>query len=144
MKIYFLSLAMLLFGALLSVAVKESSKMKVCSFFSFLSAVLIFMPAAAVLLTGIPLGQMLYMSPVLGEVEFVIDPLSAFFVIVISIMSFWGTIYANGYIKPYHNKGMNTSSHCFFLMMLIMSMLLVVTVQNALFFLISMFEERCY
>ena len=95
-----------------------------------------FIPALAVLYTGMPIGKTVYMSPLLTGVDFVIDPLSAFFVIVISLMSFLGTLYANGYMKPYLNKGMNVSSHCFFLMMLIASMLMVVTVQNALFFLI--------
>lgn len=136
MEIYFLSLGMLLLGALLSIVVKEQWKFKVCSIFSFLSAGLMFIPALAVLLTGVPIGRTIYMSPLLTGVDFVIDPLSAFFVIVISLMSFLGTLYANGYMKPYLNKGMNVSSHCFFLMMLIASMLMVVTVQNALFFLI--------
>jgi len=136
MEIYFLSLGMLLAGALLSVAVKEQWKFKVCSIFSFLSAGLMFIPALAVLFTGMPIGKTVYMSPLLTGVDFVIDPLSAFFVIVISLMSFLGTLYANGYMKPYLGKGMNVSSHCFFLMMLIASMLMVVTVQNALFFLI--------
>lgn len=136
MEIYFLALGLLLLGALLSVVVKERFKFKVCSVFSLLSAVLLLLPAAAVMLTGVPLSTTVYMSPILGDVNFVIDPLSAFFVIVISIMSFLGTVYANGYMKPYFDKGMNVSSHCFFLMMLIMSMTMVVTVQNALFFLI--------
>ena len=136
MKFYFLSLSLMLLGALISTVVKENWKLKICSVFTFLSAILMLLPAAAVLLTGIPLAQSVYMSPVLGDVNFVIDPLSAFFVIVISIMSFLGTVYANGYMKPYLAKGMNISSHCFFMMMLIASMLAVVTVQNALFFLI--------
>ena len=136
MEIYFLSLGMLLLGALLSVVVKEHWKFKVCSIFSFLSAGLMLLPAVAVLLTGVPLVKTVYLSPICGNVDFVIDPLSAFFVIVISLMSFLGTVYANGYMKPYLDKGMNVSSHCFFLMMLIASMLMVVTVQNALFFLI--------
>lgn len=136
MKIYFLSLIALLVGALLSTVAKEKWKFKICSVFSVISAILMLLPALAVLLTGTPIGQTYYMSPVLGDVSFVIDPLSAFFLIVISIMSFFGTLYANGYMKPYLDKGMNVSSHCFFLMMLIASMIAVVTVQNALFFLI--------
>ena len=136
MKIYFLSLGLLLLGALVSIVVKDSRKFKVCSIFSFLSTALMLLPAAAVMLTGVTLKQGFYMSPVLGEVNFVIDTLSAFFLIVISVMSFLGSIYANGYMKPYFEKGMNVSSHCFFFMMLIASMLMVVTVQNALFFLI--------
>ena len=136
MEIYFLALGMLLLGALLSVVVSERWKIKVCSIFSFLSTGLLLLPALAVILTGMPIGRTIYMSPILGNVDFVIDPLSAFFVLVISIMSFLGTLYANGYMKPYLNKGLNISSHCFFMMMLITSMIMVVTVQNALFFLI--------
>ncbi len=136
MEIYFLALGMLFAGGLLSVIVKEDWKFKLCSIFSLLASVLLLLPAGAVLLTGGTLAQTVYMSPILGDVEFMIDPLSAFFVLVISIMSFLGTVYANGYMKPYLNKGMNVSSHCFFLMMLLASMILVVTVQNAFFFLI--------
>ena len=136
MEIYFLALGMLFVGGLLSIIVKEDWKFKVCSIFSLIASVLLLLPAGAVLLTGGTLAQTVYMSPILGDVEFVIDPLSAFFVLVISIMSFFGTLYANGYMKPYLNKGMNVSSHCFFLMMLLVSMILVVTVQNAFFFLI--------
>lgn len=136
MEIYFLALGMLLIGALLSIVVKEQWKFKVCSIFSFLSALTMMLPAAAVMITGIPLIKTVELSPITGNVDFIIDPLSAFFLIVISIMSFFGVLYANGYMKPYLNKGMNVSSHCFFLMMLIASMTMVVTVQNALFFLI--------
>lgn len=136
MEIYFLSLGILLLGALLSVVVSERWKFKVCSIFSLVSAVLMLIPALTVLITGETKMQEFFMSPLLGEVNFVIDPLSAFFVAVISVMSFLGTVYANGYMKPYLQKGMNVSSHCFFLMMLIASMIAVVTVQNALFFLI--------
>ena len=136
MEIYFLALGILFAGALLSIIVNDNWKFKVCSVFSLLSTLLLLLPSFAVILTGMPCGQNVYMSSLLGNVSFVIDPLSAFFVIVISIMSFLGTLYANGYMKPYLNKGMNTSSHCFFLMTLIASMIMVVTVQNALFFLI--------
>ena len=136
MKIYFLSMILLLLGAIISIVVKERAKFKVCSIFTFISAVMLWIPSLLVLLTGIPMSQTFYMSPILGDVSFVIDPLSAFFVLVISTMSFFGTVYANGYMKPYFDKGMNISSHCFFLMMLIAAMIMVVTVQNALFFLI--------
>ena len=136
MEIYFLALGMLLIGALLSIVVKEQWKFKVCSIFSFLSVLTMMLPAVAVLIKGIPLIKTVELSPITGNVDFIIDPLTAFFLIVISIMSFLGVLYANGYMKPYLNKGMNVSSHCFFLMMLIASMTMVVTVQNALFFLI--------
>ena len=136
MGIYFLSLGLLLLGALISVVVSEKWKLKVCTVSSLLSTGLILLPAIAVLLTGMEIGQTVYMSPMVGYVDFRIDLLSAFFLTVISIMSFLGVLYANGYMKPYLGKGMNVSSHCFFLMMLIASMIMVVTVQSAIFFLI--------
>ena len=136
MGIYFLSLGMLLLGALLSIVVSENWKLKVCTISSLLSTGLILLPALAVILTGAELGQTIYMSPMVGYVDFRIDVLSAFFLTVISIMSFLGVLYVNGYMKPYLGKGMNISSHCFFLMMLIASMIMVVTVQSAMFFLI--------
>ena len=136
MGIYFLSLGMLLLGALLSIVVGEKWKLKVCTIASLLSTGLILLPAAVVLFTGMELGQTVYMSPIVGYVDFRIDLLSAFFITVISIMSFLGILYANGYMKQYFGKGMNISSHCFFLIMLIASMIMVVTVQSAIFFLI--------
>ena len=136
MGIYFFSIGILLLGAILSIFVKEDWKLKVCTICSLLSAGLMLIPAINVMNTGVPFGIILPTSPILGNIDIVIDALSAFFLIVISIMSSLGLIYANGYMKPYLNKGMNISSHCFFLMMLILSMIMVVTVQNALFFLI--------
>ncbi|HSA06564.1 MAG TPA: proton-conducting transporter membrane subunit [Candidatus Gastranaerophilales bacterium] len=73
---------------------------------------------------------------VIGNVNLVIDQLSAFFVVIISIISFIGVLYSIGYIKPYLNKNNNVFSHYVFLGILIVSMLLVTVVQNALAFLI--------
>ncbi len=137
MGIYFFSIVILLLGALLSVVIKDDNKkLKSCSICSVLSTILTLIPAIYTIKTGMPLQISIYASPLLGYVDIVIDALSAFFLIVISIMSSLGIIYANGYMKPYLNKGMNISSHCFSLMLLVISMMLVVTAQNALFFLI--------
>lgn len=64
------------------------------------------------------------------------DLLSSFFVLVISLITAIISIYAIGYLEPYQNKGKKLSSHCFFLPILTATMLLVVTCQNALMFLI--------
>ena len=133
---YFLALGMLLLGAIISTAVRDNLKIKICSIFSLISSVMMLIPSMFVLLTGMTIEKTIDFHSIIGNVNFVIDPLSAFFVTVISVMSFLGVIYANGYMKPYLNKGMNVSSHCLFLMMLVASMIMVVTVQNALFFLI--------
>jgi len=51
-------------------------------------------------------------------------------------MSCLGIFYANGYLKPYIEKNKNITAHLFFLTVLVASMLLVVTCQNALMFLV--------
>lgn len=136
MNYLILSIEILLFGALAALLVKENFKLKVCSIFTFIASLTALYPAGFVLFTGKTLSGSFGQTPLFGDVNFVMDPLSAVFTAVISIMSLLGVIYANGYMKPYLNKGMHTSSHCFFLMLLIASMLGVVTVQNGLAFLI--------
>lgn len=51
-------------------------------------------------------------------------------------MSFIGTIYTIGYLKPYLNTKRTIGSHYLFLSLLISSMVLIVSIQNALAFLI--------
>ena len=136
MTLYFLGIGFLLFGGLISIFLNEKDKTKLCTVFSGISTLLFLIVSIYVLLTGNVLVESVKITPFFNVVDFIIDPLSAFFVIVISIMSFLGVLYSNGYIKPYFNKGMNLSSHNFFLMTLIASMIMVVTVHNALFFLI--------
>ncbi|MCM1340067.1 MAG: hypothetical protein NC191_10385, partial [Muribaculaceae bacterium] len=130
MEYLILSIGILLVGGLLALVAKEESKLKICSVFTFISSVIALIPALIVLINGTTLEAALNFSSVFGAVRFVIDPLSAVFIAVISIMSFLGTVYANGYMQPYLKKDMHTSSHCFFFMLLIASMLGVVTVQN--------------
>lgn len=134
---YFLSGIILFFlGGLISLAFTEKYKVKIISIFSFLGTVFLSIPAINILFTGKIIEKIFYLPEPIGKIPVVIDSLSAFFIIVISFMSLLGVIYAHGYIKPYLNKNKNVSSHCLFLSLLICSMLGVVTVQNAIFFLI--------
>ncbi len=70
-----------------------------------------------------------------NTVDFVFDPLSSIFIIVISVISFLGLLYTFGYLNHYKDKKRN-KLHVFILHYFILSMLLVVTTQNALFFLL--------
>ncbi len=136
MEIYFIALSVLMIGALLQMPFKDEWKFKICSVFSGIGTLLLLIPSLYVLFGGEVLSQSIYISPVFGEINFVIDQLSAFFIMIISVMTFWGVIYANGYMKQYFATGAKTSSHCLFLILLIISMIGVVTVQNFLFFLV--------
>ena len=133
---FMLAIFILLLGGFVSLFVKNNFKLKICSIFTGISSIFSLIPAFKALFKGEVLQQAFTFSPLYGTVNFVIDPLSAIFIVIISIMSFLGLIYANGYLKPYIEKGKSISSHSLFLMLLITSMLGVVTVQNGLFFLV--------
>lgn len=126
----------ILAGGLISLMLTENHKAKIVSVFSFLGTVLITIPIVNILFAGKILEKIFYLPEPIGKVSLIIDPLSAFFILVISVMSLTGIIYSIGYIEPYLNKNKNISSHFLFLTILICSMLGVVTVQNVLLFLI--------
>jgi hydrogenase-4 component B len=69
-----------------------------------------------------------------GALRFVVDPLAAFFLLVISALSFAASIFAIGYTREYCGKK-NLALLGFFYNLFILAMLLVVTVQNAFYFL---------
>ena len=136
MEYIFISIGILLLSGFISMFLKERFKTIFCTTGTFLSSLLALYPAWKVLSTGTPLINEIYFSAIFGKIDFVIDALSAIFIVIISIMSFLGVLYSNGYLKAYFNKQMHTSSHEMFLMFLIASMMAVVTTQNGLFFLI--------
>ena len=67
-----------------------------------------------------------------------IDPLSAFFIIVVNITVLIGFLYARGYLKPYYpNKNsVDFSIHYFSYLWLYLSMIMVVMIRDGLSFLI--------
>lgn len=133
---FFIGLLILFFSGIFSCFIKRNLKTKFISIASGISSIFCLIPAIKTLLSGEILTKTIEFNQIFGEVNFVIDPLSAFFIIIISIMCLIGVIYSNGYLKPYIEKGKSINAHLLFLTMLIASMLLVVTCQNALMFLI--------
>ncbi|MEK7624872.1 MAG: hydrogenase 4 subunit B [Patescibacteria group bacterium] len=73
--------------------------------------------------------------PGLG-LSFNIDRLSAFFILIISLITFVCSVYALGYVKHYYRK-YNIGTLGFFYNTFIAGLLLVVMASNALFFLIA-------
>lgn len=96
-------------------------------------------PAAfKALIFGVPFIKTLKLgsSSIFHDINFLIDPLSGFFILIILIMGLLGLIYSKGYLKPYIEKGKSVTSHYIFFVGLILSMIGVVSCQNAFFFLI--------
>ena len=136
MEYFILSIITLLLGGIFTLIINKKYALKTCTLFSFVSAVLVLIPSFKVLLSGAPLSLSFNSSAIFGAVTLEIDTLSAIFIAIISIMSFFGTVYANGYLKPYLNINRNIPTHCFFLLLLIASMLTVTVSRNCLFFLV--------
>ena len=136
MEIFFIGILLFVLSGVFSLFCRENIKLKMITVLSFFASIFAIIPAFKTLLLGLPEGLICNWNGVFGEVPFVIDILSAFFIIIISFVSFLGVLYSNGYMKPYEGKSKKFASHCFFLPMLTASMLLVTVVQNALFFLV--------
>jgi len=133
---YYLGSLIILAGGLFSLFLPEKNRAWFATLSMGVGAVLLLIPSVNVLMVGNSLADRICFPAPIGEVRLLIDPLAAFFVVVISVMSFLCLLYSIGYLKSYREQKKSTASHLFFLNTLIFSMVLLVTVQNALFFLI--------
>lgn len=136
MTIFFFGVLLLFLSGIFSTFFAKDLKIVFTSILSTFGAILCSVPAIKVLINNEAISSTLNFSHIFGEINFTIDALSAFFVIVISIMSLMSIFYSKGYLKNYIEQGKNINSHLIFLSTLISSMLLVVTCHNALMFLI--------
>ena len=74
-----------------------------------------------------------------GNLSFIIDRISAFFILIINLTVYVGILYARGYLKPYYeNKNpLSLSIHFFSYLWLWFSMILVVMLRDGIAFLIA-------
>lgn len=133
MIILFTSIILFVFSSLAQILFKEKYKAIIFTLFSGLATVLGLIPATIALFQNKTFLKAINFNGLIGNVNFVLDPLSAFFVLIILIISFLSIIYSKKYLAPYKK---DESAHYFFLGLFIPAMILVVTVQNILFFLI--------
>ena len=129
MEIFFIGIMMLVIGGIVSLFCPEKLKLKVVSSFSCLASLLILTTINSFTTTAVEFAPF-------GQIIFDCDGLSKFFIIVISLVTMLVSIYANGYMKPYLDKGKKVDSHSFFFPLLTAAMLLVVSVQNVFAFLV--------
>ena len=126
MNFYFIGIAILILGAIFSLFIKNpTNKLKLVSIFSVLGAINILVASIKTFITETS-DVVFNLGSVFQNVRFSLDNISAFFAIIIAIMSTLTIIYSNGYLKPYIEKGKNITAHCLFLIMLMASMLGVV------------------
>ena len=136
MNIFFVGVLLLILSGIFTLLIGKKYKVFSVALFTTIATVLCLIPALSCILGSQTFLFGFELNKIFGEVSFSIDPLSAFFIIVISIMGLCSVIYSKGYLAPYIEKNKNVNSHLIFLTLLIASMLLVVTCSNALMFLV--------
>lgn len=136
MDSYFIGIIVLLLSGIIGMHFSNKLKITILSVLSFIGTIFCLYPAINVLISGQSLIKTFDFNSIFGSTSFVMDSLSAFFIIIIAVMTFVSFIYAKEYLQPYIEKNKNINAHLIFLSLLLTSMLLVVTCQNALMFLI--------
>ncbi len=90
-----------------------------------------------VLSSGKLLSMIWHFSQPIGDVSVMVDGLSAFFLLIISLSGILAALYSIGYMKMYQKNPLySLGGFYFFMGILVTAMMLVVMVQNALLFLV--------
>ncbi len=135
MELFFAGIALFIAGGVLSEIVNFRFKSIVSVIFSVPGTILTGY-AAFSSLSGHGRSEITFlMNFPFGETRFVMDSLSALFVFIFSAVYLPVSIYSGGYMKHYNN-GKKERLHYISLSLLVASMMLVVTVTNALVFLV--------
>lgn len=129
----FTSIILFVFTGLAQLVFKGNFKARIVTFFSGIATTLGLIPTTIALFKIQTLTSTIGFNKLIGNVNVVLDPLSAIFVLIILVVGFLAIIYSYKYLEPYKK---DLSTHYFFLGIFIPSMLLVVLVQNILMFLI--------
>ena len=135
---FLLSVPVLVVGAALAVALRSNRASAAVSLVTqALSAVLVLAGVMPCLRGGEPLQLTWPWPPPIGTVAFRVDALGAFFLAWSLPMTFLGTVYALGYLRPYFKSGRHGGPHFALLNLIALSFVLIYSVQNALVFLLG-------
>ena len=133
--VFFLSaLAVLLAGGTLCLLFRGASRSILLIIVVAAASLLVVFPAVLSVARGTSVVWALASGPA-ERVLFAIDPLSAFFVILISLFSLLTSLFMAGALPPYDIAGRSAGTHPFFFCLFVVSMLAVVTSRNAIVFL---------
>ncbi|MFH1429750.1 MAG: proton-conducting transporter membrane subunit [Candidatus Margulisiibacteriota bacterium] len=133
---YFVGILFLIIPCFAFLIIPEKNKGQLLTFCSAISIFFFFKSVFAVFFSGKSITFFLDLPFPIGHIPFVIDPLSAFFIMLISCGGFLALLYSLGYMEHYLTEKRPIGAHYLFIAVLIVSMVLVVTVQNMIAFLI--------
>ncbi|HQL80976.1 MAG TPA: hypothetical protein PK307_02145, partial [Spirochaetota bacterium] len=101
MDLFITGIGIILAGGIISTPFPKRLKSWIVALFTGCGAALVAYISIIVLFAQDPLSSSYILSYPVGTVTLVVDKLSAFFALIIAVMSFIGTVYAIGYMRPY-------------------------------------------
>ncbi len=138
MKFIVLALMTYLFGAVTQYLFKENQK---CNYLIVLNTIATMLAVAGTLGCFVSNSYnqdlMFEFGNTLVNVVLSLDGLSAFFILIIAVVSWLAMIYSKGYLAKYVEAGKSVNSHYFCFNIFVISMILVVLSQNVFAFLIA-------
>ncbi len=137
MNIFLYALLIYLLGGIVQSITPDHWRTRIFTGFTTAATALILIPSFEVLISGAPLELRFQLSFPFNEVTCRLDSLSAFFTVIIALVSLTVVIYSTGYLKPYCKQNRATGAHYFFLAILIIFMMLVVVLQQSIAFLVA-------
>ena len=135
MTLFLFAMILLFGGSLMVLPLRKSSLATLLGTLTTVLAMLLTgYVALQVLLSGQPLSLSLPWSVPGAGFNLLLDPLAAFFVLPISVLSLFCALYAGPYLA-HDGQARSLVSHWFFFNIMVLAMLLVVTAANAVLFL---------
>ncbi len=132
------SIPVLLVGAALAVGLRANRARAIASLVTQAIATLLVVASIVPVLAGDAPIEVTWPWPApIDQIAFRVDALGAFFLAWSLPMTFLGTLYAVGYLRPYFSAGRNGGPHFALLNMTSVAFVLIYSVQNALVFLIG-------
>ncbi len=130
-----ISVLLFLGGALLGLASRNSRFARYAIFVPSLASSVFTIMFSIGIITAKPMTWVIPDAIPSFNLEIFVDGISAFFLLIIGIVSFAVSVYSIGYSKEYHNQK-RTTALGFLFNLFILSMILVISSNNAFFFLL--------
>ncbi len=138
MKLIVLALIIYLFGAFTQYFFKENQKCNYLIAINTLATLLAFGGTLGCFVSqNYSQDLMFEFGNTLVNVVLSLDGLSAFFILIIALVSWLAMIYSKGYLAKYVAEGRSVNSHYFCFNLFVVAMILVVLSQNVFAFLIA-------
>lgn len=133
--LFFTAIGILTVGAIASISLRNNNKLSyVSSLFSLCGSFLALIFSAIMLATKSTLAVVVPTTHPMFSISLHIDMLASFFILIISVIAIPASLYGIGYMKQYSGK-YNLGIFGFFYNLFLISLLLVVTAYNGLYFL---------